>query len=80
MSRILNTDIEKRAGTVEPALFEDEMGAVPGSSFEYGNSVYAKLQRLVGKINVEQRGIERVPEDERTDSSYWNIGSMVFLS
>lgn len=51
--------------------------AVPGESFEYGNSLYAKIQRLAGKFNVEQRGIERVPENERTDTSYFNIGSMV---
>lgn len=80
MDSTLNRDVEKRAGTAEPALFDDESGAVPGSSFEHGNSLYAKLQRLGGKIKVEQRGIERVPEDERTDNSYWNIGSMVLQS
>ncbi|KAJ5176147.1 uncharacterized protein N7482_002024 [Penicillium canariense] len=51
-------------------------GAVPGESFEYGNSIYARIQRIAGKFNVEQRGIERVPENERTDNSYLNIGSM----
>jgi hypothetical protein len=80
MSRILSADVEKRAGAAQPALFEDETGAVPATSFEFGDSLYAKLQRLGGKMNVEQRGIERVPEDERTDNSYWNIGSMVFQS
>lgn len=52
-------------------------GAVPGESFEYGNSLYAKIQRIAGKFDVEQRGVERVPESERTDTSYLNIGSMV---
>lgn len=52
-------------------------GAVPGESFEYGNSLYAKIQRVAGKFNVEQRGVERVPDNERTDTSYLNIGSMV---
>lgn len=52
-------------------------GAVPGESFEYGNSLYARVQRIAGKFRIEQRGIERVPEDERTDTSYFNIGSMV---
>ncbi|KAJ5233040.1 Purine-cytosine permease fcyB [Penicillium chermesinum] len=52
------------------------VNAVPGETFVYGNSTYAKLQRFAGKFNVEQRGIERVPEDERTDTSYVNIGSM----
>lgn len=51
--------------------------AVPGESFEYGDSTYAKLQRLAGKFKVEQRGIERVPEDERDDHSLLNVGTMV---
>ncbi|KAJ5281689.1 hypothetical protein N7478_007061 [Penicillium angulare] len=50
--------------------------AVPGESFEYGNSLYAKVQRVAGKFSVEQRGVERVPDNERTDISYLNIGSM----
>ncbi|CAI7585945.1 unnamed protein product [Penicillium bialowiezense] len=50
--------------------------AVPGESFEYGNSTYAKIQRFAGKFNIEQRGVERVPESERNDDSYLNIGSM----
>lgn len=52
-------------------------GAVPGESFEYGDSLYAKIQRVAGKFNIEQRGVERVPDSERTDTSYFNIGSMV---
>ncbi|CAD0084314.1 unnamed protein product [Aureobasidium vineae] len=42
--------------------------AVPGESFEYGDGYYGKLQRLAGKFNIEQRGIERVPENERTET------------
>lgn len=55
-------------------------GAVPGESFAYGNSWYAKMQRLAGKLNVEQRGIERVPENERTDDGFkalLNVATMV---
>jgi hypothetical protein len=44
--------------------------AVPGESFEIGNGWYAKAQRLAGKLKIEQRGIERVPEDERTDAGF----------
>lgn len=57
-----------------------EDGAVPGEAFEYGNSFYAKAQRLAGKFKIEQRGIERVPEDERTDSGFralLNVATMV---
>lgn len=55
-------------------------GAVPGESFEYGDGWYAKMQRLAGKFNVEQRGIERVPENERTDDGFkalLNVATMV---
>lgn len=69
-------DIEKGPG-VDALPCDDAIGAVPGSSFEYGDSIYARLQRLAGKLKIEQRGIERVPEDERNDNSYFNIGSMV---
>lgn len=90
-----NHDVEKTAGVVagvgsshsstaerkaRPSLqYED--GAVPGESFEYGNTLYAKIQRLAGRLNVEQRGIERVPEDERTDDGFkalLNVATMVY--
>lgn len=58
----------------------DESGAVHGESFEVGNTLYAKLQRFAGKYGVEQRGIERVPEDERTDKSTLKVGTMVSCS
>ena len=76
-------DVEKNPGGENLTALEtgkvpyEETGAVPASSFEYGDSVYAKLQRLAGKLNIEQRGIERVPDYERYDNSYFNIGSMV---
>lgn len=60
--------------------YTDGVGAVHGESFEYGNSWYAKMQRLAGKLNVEQRGIERVPENERTDDGFkalLNVATMV---
>lgn len=68
---------EKRAGSLG-----HENGAVPGESFEVGNSWYAKIQRVAGKLHVEQRGIERVPEDERTEHGFralLNVATMVCL-
>lgn len=44
--------------------------------FTAGDSIYAKLQRFAGKIGVEQRGIERVLSDERTDSSMSTVGTL----
>lgn len=71
-------DIEKTPQVGgKPSSDTNNDGAVHGESFAYGNSTYARLQRLAGKFHIEQRGIERVPEDERTDTSYLNIGSMV---
>ena len=58
-------------------VFEDDSGAVPGESFAYGDSTYAKIQRFAGKYKIEQRGIERVPENERTDKNLHQIGTMV---
>jgi len=62
-----------------PHHLVDEGNAVPGESFEIGDSFYAKAQRLAGKMRIEQRGIERVPEDERTDTGFralLNVGTM----
>ncbi|KAG4216924.1 hypothetical protein PC116_g34595, partial [Phytophthora cactorum] len=50
--------------------------AVHGQDLSAGESVYAKLQRFAGKFGVEQRGIERVPSDERTDSSLTQVGTL----
>lgn len=65
-------DGDKHRSSITP----DESGAVPGETFVAGNSVYAKLQRLAGRFGLEQRGIERVPEDERTDTNVWKLGTM----
>lgn len=70
-----HSDVEKRAGSLI-----HENGAVPGESFEVGDSWYAKIQRVAGKLHVEQRGIERVPEDERTEVGFralLNVATMV---
>lgn len=59
------------------AIVPDESGAVHGESFIVGNSLYANVQRFAGRYGVEQRGIERVPEDERTDKHTWKVGTVV---
>ena len=66
--------LQKQHGTL---MHED--GAVPGETFVIGDSWYAKTQRFAGKFNIEQRGIERVPEDERDDIGFkalLNTGTM----
>ena len=69
-----NISYEKR-----PSYVYADSGAVPGEAFEYGNSIFAKAQRFAGKMKIEQRGIERVPETERTDNKhpYLNVATMV---
>ena len=69
-------DIESREKLGAPVL-EDETGAVYKAKFTYGDSLYAKLQRFAGRLGVEQRGIERVPEAERTDTNIKKIATMV---
>lgn len=51
--------------------------AVPAEAFVEGDSAYAKIQRFAARFNIEQRGIERVPENERTDTGLANIGTLV---
>ncbi|KAL8805735.1 MAG: hypothetical protein Q9182_001768 [Xanthomendoza sp. 2 TL-2023] len=57
-------------------VYADETGAVPGESFTIGNSLYARIQRVATRFGVEPRGIERVPEDERTDKTLAKAGTM----
>ncbi|KAI9814689.1 MAG: hypothetical protein M1832_005688 [Thelocarpon impressellum] len=66
-------DVENGA---EKRHFIDETGAVPAETFEIGDTLYARLQRLAGRARIEQRGIERVPENERTDKSLAKVGTL----
>jgi hypothetical protein len=59
------------------AEFSQDDGAVAAETFVVGDSFYAKSQRFAGKLGVEQRGIERVPENERTDSTMSSVGTLV---
>lgn len=82
MNGTLGKDLEKQASdemqqieVMDPIAREP---TVPAEDLEKGDSMYARLARIGTKMKVEVRGIERVPENERTDTSYWNIGSMVY--
>lgn len=62
----------------EKDVYVVETGAVHTEALTDGHGLRAKLMRLAGKFGVEQRGIERVPEDERTDvNGVANVGTMV---
>lgn len=68
-------DPEKVGGVSTGSYTND--GAVHGETFVQGDTLYAKIQRFAARFHVEQRGIERVPEDERDDTSLLNVGTMV---
>ena len=69
-------DSERGYG-LKDAAYTVEADAVPGESFARGESNYAKIQRFAGRFGIEQRGIERVPENERTDKGLMKVGTMV---
>ncbi|KAI0912805.1 purine-cytosine permease [Ustulina deusta] len=64
------------AGTDVEVGQVSDIDAVPSYMPTEGNSLFGKLQAFAGKFGVEQRGIERVPNDERTDSSLSQIGTL----
>jgi hypothetical protein len=68
---------EKRGSVSDSPVFEDNGAAIPGEAFVVGDSLYARTQRFAAKFNIELRGIERVPEDERTDTNLRSVGTMV---
>jgi hypothetical protein len=68
---------EKPANETDSAEFVGDEGAVSAETFVIGDSLYAKAQRLAGRFGVEQRGIERVPSDERLPAGMSQIGTLV---
>ncbi|KAI1397003.1 permease for cytosine/purines, uracil, thiamine, allantoin-domain-containing protein [Hypoxylon fuscum] len=74
----LSAQREKHPATDYGSGYISDGNAVHAQQFVSGESMYAKLQRFAAKFNIEQRGIERVPSDERTDSSIFQIGTLWF--
>lgn len=80
MERVHNDDVEKHAGGPKEATLVDSSSQRDNSDSEHKTSPpTTKLQHLLSKLKVETRGVERIPDEERTDTSYLNIGSMVIL-
>ena len=78
-------DVEANTTNAEKPAYSNENdsgeyvpddGAVTAETFVLGDSWYAKTQRLAGKFGVEQRGIERVPSDERSPAHISQVGTM----
>lgn len=74
----LSTEKRSANGNDSGEFIPDD-GAVAAETFVIGDSFYARAQRLAGKFGVEQRGIERVPSDERTDAGMSQIGTLVWI-
>ncbi|KAF6820699.1 purine-cytosine permease (NCS1 nucleoside transporter) [Colletotrichum sojae] len=72
------SDVESNGGEKKDVArgYMGDDRAVHEEDFATGTSTYAKLQRLAGKLGVEQRGIERVPEDERTNDSLSMVATL----
>lgn len=78
LSASTHSHVQHSTGTTTPV---DNGKAASGSSDATGSSFSAKLMLVAGKLGVEQRGIERVPEDERTDTGFkalLNVSTMWF--
>ena len=71
------TSAEKHSGINSSTKYIGDEGAVHAKTFVVGDSLYAKLQRFATGYGIEPRGIERVPSDERTDSSMSKIATLV---
>ncbi|KAI1810273.1 purine-cytosine permease [Poronia punctata] len=76
----MNYEAEKKgwnspAADVEQGQMTD-LNVVSKDELAEGDSLFARIQAFAGKLGVEQRGIERVPSDERTDSSMSQVGTL----
>ncbi|KAI1198374.1 purine-cytosine permease [Nemania serpens] len=73
---------EEKTQQWDPAGNDVEVGQVSSIEAEDNytppeeNSPYARLQAFAEKYGVEKRGIERVPNDERTDTSMSQVGTL----
>ncbi|CAJ2500335.1 Uu.00g031880.m01.CDS01 [Anthostomella pinea] len=67
---------ESRSGRDLEVGHVDDGNAVHKEAFVSGPLLYSRVRALAGSLGVEQRGIERVPDDERTDSSMSQVGTL----
>jgi hypothetical protein len=72
--------VEQHSSHTDSPTLDNNAAAIQGESFIIGDSLYARIQRAAAKFNIELRGIERVPEDERTDSNLRTVGTMVCMN
>lgn len=69
-----DVDVDVEQGQVH------DSNAVLNDASAQGDSFFARCQAFAGKFGVEQRGIERVPTDERINSNMSEVGTLVCIS
>lgn len=70
------SNLEEKNQVIETEVATDPT-AVDSQACHNGGSILGKLQRFANKLGVEQRGIERVLPEERTDTGLSKIGTLV---
>lgn len=77
-----DTDVERGGGSTEEKdlaiqteVIHSGAGRTPACDKQSG--FFARALELTGRFGVEQRGIERVLPDERTDTSVSKVGTLV---
>ncbi|ROW14183.1 hypothetical protein VPNG_04203 [Cytospora leucostoma] len=69
------SNLEEKNQVIETEVATDHT-AVDSQTLHNGGSILGKLQRFANRLGVEQRGIERVLPEERTDTSLSKIGTL----
>ncbi|KAK9468064.1 permease for cytosine/purines, uracil, thiamine, allantoin-domain-containing protein [Lipomyces arxii] len=74
------SDLEKSLDQSQSGSYsqDKEVGIV--DSYHYDNGLIGKLRRWGDKLHVEAKGIERITEEDKTNESVWNAGTMWFAA
>lgn len=87
MSKNSDYDVEAKGAARTPfskesdsADYIGDVSPITAETLILGDSYYARAQRWAGKFGVEARGIERVPDNERSDAGMSQIGTLVGIS
>ncbi|EFW98667.1 purine-cytosine permease [Grosmannia clavigera kw1407] len=81
MSPVFKKDEElsssEKYGTTDVAVgYMGDENAIHSDELTRGTGFVGRLKAIGAKLGVEQRGIERVPSDERTDTSMSSVGTL----
>ncbi|VVT45940.1 uncharacterized protein SAPINGB_P000967 [Magnusiomyces paraingens] len=77
----MNADLEKNSIYEVSKEYPDDSSSADksnGSVEEAPTTIMGKFNKFMNSMNAETRGIERIPEEEQTDTSMWNTASMFF--